>query len=140
MSLGKSNRNGAKFFRKLARRTHNTCVLCGTEFDNVDVINREHMIPRGQTAQGDKHTENVLGAHIVCNNFRGTYSLVGTMRLLGKSAQRDPSAFSRWANSVKRGKCYKYTYPPNVTRDELASLLGDVKRLHNVFSTLNEKD
>lgn len=96
------------------------------------------MIPRSKTHVEEVHTENVLGAHIVCNNFRGTSSLIGTMRLLGNSARRDPEAFSQWANSVQRGDRYKFTYPPNITRNELVQLFGEVRRLRNVAAMPNK--
>ena len=129
-----------KYFRNLAKRTQNTCVLCGTEFMSQRVINREHMIPRSHDPGDKRHTQNILGAHVICNTFRGTVSLVRAMRILEKSAQRDPLAFSKWANSVERGVHYTYSYPPNVTREELIGLFGLIKRLRTDDTSTSHKE
>ena len=124
--------SNVKYYRSLARKTGNTCALCGAEFIHTGVVNREHMVPRSLKSEiGGKRDSYIMPAHVICNNFRGIMPLVKTMALLEKSRRRDPVEFSKWANRAVRDQKYSFVDPPNVTRHELVALFGDIKRLKN---------
>lgn len=83
-------------YRGLLSRWENKCILCGEEFDNLDSLTREHLIPKSLEG-GTK--DNLAPSHYNCNQLRGMMSLIDAMVAIDRHKQRLGKLFHSWCNT-----------------------------------------
>ena len=83
-------------YRGLLSRWEHKCVLCGEEFDNLDSLTREHLIPK---SLGGEAQDNIAPSHYNCNQLRGAMSLIDAMVAIDRHKQRLGKLFKNWCNT-----------------------------------------
>jgi len=84
-------------YRQLLRNWGNCCVLCGEQFQNMESITREHLIPRSKGGVG---RSNYAPSHFNCNQLRGDLSLIEITAVIeARKAKMGKKAFRKWCNT-----------------------------------------
>lgn len=59
--------------KRIAHGEYQICGLCGGKITRPDDLSQDHILPKSQ--HGETVPENLLPAHVKCNNERGCLSL-----------------------------------------------------------------
>lgn len=89
------------------QRWDGKCYLCGTPFENMACVTRDHITPislGGPKGRKKSYNELVAPTHSSCNNFRGNASLIQTAKKLEEKRRvMGHKAFAKWANMTYPG-------------------------------------
>ncbi len=83
-------------YRKLLNVWEGKCVLCGEEFEDLESITKEHLVPKSKGGAG---AANFAPSHFYCNQLRGDLSLTEIMILLqARKIKYGQEVFRQWCN------------------------------------------
>ena len=86
----------------LAEQWSCICYLCGTPFNKVAAITREHL--KAKHHGGHNTIDNLAPAHYSCNNLKSCNSILSTVKIIDEMKERKHFHFSDWVNRKVPGR------------------------------------
>lgn len=80
----------------LAEQWSCLCYLCGTPFNNVASITREHLVAKHH--DGSNNLDNIAPAHFNCNSLKSCNSILATVKLIEAFKVSKHFHFKDWVN------------------------------------------